>query len=927
MPLNEEVLKQAIEHHQAGKLEAAERLYHQLLTEEANHPGILQLLGVAANQRGRFAAAVDYLKQSIAGDANSVGAHNNLGEAYRSLGQFDAAIAAYQKAIDIDPNFFEAHNNMGIALQGAGKDVEALDAYERAIQINPMFPIPYVNIATILHRLGERESAKKILRQALLLQPDLAEAHLNLGMVFADEGDAEGALRHFQQAVQINPKLANAHLSLGNIHFAAGRLDAAADSFRRALSIAPNLANAHNNLGIVRRKQQRLMEAIQHFRQALAIQPKHVEAQLNMGGVLQQQNKLADAEVCYRRALELRPGLASALNNLGAISREKGNDAEAMKRYEEAIAADPDYAEAHFNVGAIHREKGRLTEARAAFEKTLACDPDNVDAIVGVARVDQAEGNFEAARTLYLKAIERKPNMPDAHHNLGVIYQRIGDLDEAAKSLQNAVSLAPTWSEARVNLGMVLWEQGDIAAAREQFTRISRTDPNNMIAKLRSELLCPIVPDSQAEIDEFRSRLQTFLDDAAKRSYSIKPVNLQNFGVECLNIIAAQGRNDLPIKRRLAETVANWLGAQPAPAKNDGAPHIGFVVTDNHEDAFIRCFVPVLNAFRQGKMKLTVACSSGGKTKIAAALANSEVGFLTIAPSLSQAIETLRQARFDVLYHWEAATDSTNYSLPFFRTAPVQCTSWGLQVTSGIVAMDQFLSCELAEPANAAEHYSEKLILMKELPISFTPLALKPSGKSAAEFGFSEARHKYVCTQQVYKFHPDFDELIGALLRRDPNGVFAFRLPRSRHVAQQITDRLRRHRPDFFDRILPLPWLSGEDYLRLIEVADVILDSVRHGGWISAWDALTLNKPIVTLAGEFGRERTLAAVYRKMGIDDCIAADKNAYVDIALRLAADPAHRQNISERINSARDRVLAPQPIAAELETVFEKLIAAAR
>lgn len=927
MPLNEEVLKQAIEQHQAGKLEAAERLYHQLLAENPNHPGILQLLGVAANQRGRFAAAIDYLKQSIAGDANSVGAYNNLGEAYRSLSQFDAAIAAYQKAIEIDPNFFEAHNNLGIALQGAGKDVEALDAYQRAMQINPMFALPYINIATILHRLGESESAKKILGQAILLQPDSAEAHLNLGTIYSEAGDAEDALRHLQQAVQINPKLATAHLCLGNIHFAAGRLDAAADSFRRALTIAPNLANAHNNLGIVRRKQQRLMEAVQHFRQALAIQPKHVEAQLNMGGVLQQQKKLADAEVCYRRALELRPGLASALNNLGAICREKGNDAEAMKRYEEAIAADPNYAEAHFNMGAIHREKGRLAEARAAFEWTLASDPENVDAMIGIARVDQAEGKYAAARALYLQAIERKPNLADAHHNLGVVYQRIGDLDEAAKCLQNAVSLAPTWTEARVNLGMVQWEQGDIPAAREQFTRVSRTDPNNLVAKLRSELLCPIVPENQAEIDEYRARLQVFLDDASKRSFTVKPDNLQNFGVECLNIIAAQGRNDLPIKRKLAETVANWLGAQPAPAKNDGAPHIGFVVTDNHEDAFVRCFVPVVNAFLPGKMKLTVACSAGGRAKIAPALANTEVGFVAINPPISQTIESLRQARFDVLYHWEAATDSTNYSLPFFRTAPVQCTSWGLQVTSGIAAMDQFISSELAEPTNAQDHYSEKLVLMKELPISFTPLGVQPSGKRVEEFGMSETQHKYVCTQQVYKFHPEFDELIGALLRRDPDGVFAFRLPRGRHVAQQITDRLRRHIPDVFDRVRPLPWMSGEDYLRLIQVADVLLDSVRHGGWISAWDALTLNKPIVTLAGEFGRERTLTAVYRKMGIDDCIASDQNSYVDIALRLASDPSHRQNISERIRSARDRVLDPRPIAAELETLFEQLTAAAR
>ena len=52
--------------------------------------------------------------------------------------------------------------------------------------------------------------------------------------------------------------------------------------------------------------------------------------------------------------------------------------------------------------------------------------------------------------------------------------------------------------------------------------------------------------------------------------------------------------------------------------------------------------------------------------------------------SFDHIVETIRGAEFDVLYHWEVGSDVTNYFLPFFKLAPVQCTGAGLPATSGI---------------------------------------------------------------------------------------------------------------------------------------------------------------------------------------------------------------------------------------------------
>ena len=51
-----------------------------------------------------------------------------------------------------------------------------------------------------------------------------------------------------------------------------------------------------------------------------------------------------------------------------------------------------------------------------------------------------------------------------------------------------------------------------------------------------------------------------------------------------------------------------------------------------------------------------------------------------------------------------------NYQYAGMRLAPVQCTSWGQPVTSGLATIDYYLSSAWMEPQNGDSHYSEKLV-------------------------------------------------------------------------------------------------------------------------------------------------------------------------------------------------------------------------
>ena len=57
-----EALAVAIQHHQGGRLQAAEQIYRQILAVEPNHADAIHLLGVIASQTGKHEAAIEYIR-------------------------------------------------------------------------------------------------------------------------------------------------------------------------------------------------------------------------------------------------------------------------------------------------------------------------------------------------------------------------------------------------------------------------------------------------------------------------------------------------------------------------------------------------------------------------------------------------------------------------------------------------------------------------------------------------------------------------------------------------------------------------------------------------------------------------------------------------------------------------------------------------
>src|SRR5580704_3029722 len=100
-----DAMRMALDHHKAGRLGEAEKLYRFILSKKPQDAQSLQLLGTIAGQVGKPQEGVKLMRHAIAIDSSQRHYHFNLGVALGDLGQRDEAIEAYRAAIRVDPDY------------------------------------------------------------------------------------------------------------------------------------------------------------------------------------------------------------------------------------------------------------------------------------------------------------------------------------------------------------------------------------------------------------------------------------------------------------------------------------------------------------------------------------------------------------------------------------------------------------------------------------------------------------------------------------------------------------------------------------------------------------------------------------------------------------------------------------------------------
>jgi len=226
---------QAFEHHQAGRLDEAERLYRRMLAADARHADSLNMLGVVAFQKGDHELAIKLISEAITLNDCIAEFHSNLGIVLAHQGRNAEAVASHERALVLKPKYPAAQYNLGNALTGQGRFEEAIARYEQALALKPDFLQALANLGSALRSQGKLDAAIARFEQALAIMPNFPQALSNLGNALQDQGKLDEAVVRYQQALAVMPDSPEAHCNLGIALFAQGKTDLAMNAALSAL--------------------------------------------------------------------------------------------------------------------------------------------------------------------------------------------------------------------------------------------------------------------------------------------------------------------------------------------------------------------------------------------------------------------------------------------------------------------------------------------------------------------------------------------------------------------------------------------------------------------------------------------------------------------------------------------------------------------
>jgi len=313
-------------------------------------PQALFKAAVADRKAGRLDAAEKGYRQILSVFPENAGVNVNLAIVLRELGRLEEAAECCRTAIESEPRLVQARIALGSLETELGRPDSALEQFDAALELEPGVPGTLVNRSIALRALRRFDEATQDCLSAIQQAPDMAEARNTLGAIQQAAGKLDDAERTYNEVLARFPKHAEALINLASLHNRRGRYDDAVGCCDEALAADPSFVEAHVNKGIARREQGRAEDAATAFGEALALDPTNAGARVNLGTAMAAMGRNTDALACYEDALTLAPGLAEAHLNRGNALRDLGRLTEGIASYRDALAHQPDSVDAHFNL-------------------------------------------------------------------------------------------------------------------------------------------------------------------------------------------------------------------------------------------------------------------------------------------------------------------------------------------------------------------------------------------------------------------------------------------------------------------------------------------------------------------------------------------------------------------------------------------------
>jgi predicted TPR repeat methyltransferase len=177
--MTEQLMREAKTLHESGQLDAAEKVYLQILDAEPRHAAAQCSLGFVHMLQNRFADAERHLSAALVVEPRITEAWVQLSAAIYKQGRSNEALNCLDRAIGLEPDNVESLTNRAVMLLDLGRVPQAQVTCETALAFKPDFVPALINRGNVFSALKRYDEALSAYRAALGEEPDNPVAREN----------------------------------------------------------------------------------------------------------------------------------------------------------------------------------------------------------------------------------------------------------------------------------------------------------------------------------------------------------------------------------------------------------------------------------------------------------------------------------------------------------------------------------------------------------------------------------------------------------------------------------------------------------------------------------------------------------------------------------------------------------------------------
>lgn len=534
---------------------------------------------------------------------------------------------------------------------------------------------------------------------------------------------------------------------------------------------------------------------------------------------------------------------------------------------------------------------------------------------------DAASGTGDKLRAVELlqRAVAVAPDSAAAWNQLGNLHQDLNDQDKALQFYQQAIVADPQFAPAHQNLGVLWTVNNEPLRAIHHFERAQTFSPQSVNKALAAKVL-PVVYQDADQVKAWRDRYSKCVKALVADGVRIDTTRSL---ADTSFYLAYQGENDREIMGDLGKV---YFGQECVPKQSGHRPKgkkikVGFLSAYFRDHTIGRLNLGRIRGLSREQFDVSVISLNNSHDPMGEAFRKAGDRYLAVPRQVEIARRKIAEVELDILVFADIGMDAATQSLCYSRMAPIQAMTWGHPDTSGSPTIDYFVSSKLAESDDSQNHYTEQLALLDNLGVYYERPQLSGSKRTRESFGLNGNSHTYLCPQTSFKFHPVFDQALRGILEADPLAELVVLEGRVAAWTQCLKQRWGAMFPDGLSRVKFLKPVPQPEFLHLLACADVLLDPFPFCGGNTSYEAFAVGTPVVTYPSPYLRGRLTEAMYRRMGLEACIARDVTGYVRTSVELGTDPDKNREARRAIESQSDILFEQQEEIAGWEYVFHR------